>query len=239
MSLSLTQSQNSKNQFSNKVFAHSLRKPIFILFNGENENSQKILSLSRSSSHLRRQVEARWSAILSPTIVRALSSAPLSDYRSLSLSLFVSGEKKNRIWKLPSRTLQRIFGFLSCFLSLILSIDISWKRRFWLPKEPVSLALTLWFSFSMKALGFRSSTILIISSPKLLIGFVICSALSVLRILNSTWYSFLCACVCKFLFCLVTEKMREKKVRNQRFLNILRNACFNFRETCIFKIFFF
>uniref|UniRef100_A0A7N2MLU2 UDP-glucose 4-epimerase n=1 Tax=Quercus lobata TaxID=97700 RepID=A0A7N2MLU2_QUELO len=38
-------------------------------------------SLSRSSSHLRRLVEARWSAILSPTIVRALSSAPLSDYR--------------------------------------------------------------------------------------------------------------------------------------------------------------
>uniref|UniRef100_A0A7N2R5V9 UDP-glucose 4-epimerase n=1 Tax=Quercus lobata TaxID=97700 RepID=A0A7N2R5V9_QUELO len=85
----------------------------------------------------------------------------------------------------------------------------SYLRRFWLPKEPVSLALTLWFSFSMKALGFRSSTILIIPSPKLLIGFVICSALSVLRILNSTWYSILC--VCKFLFCLVTEKMREKK----------------------------
>ena len=132
---------------------------------------------------------------------------------SLSVCLFPK-KKKNRIWKLPSRTLQRIFGFLSCFLSLILSIDISWKRRFWLPKEPVSLALTLWFSFSMKALGFRSSTILMIPSPKLLIGLVIYSALSVLRILNSTWYSFLCACVCKFLFCLVTEKMREKKVRN-------------------------
>ena len=88
----------------------------------------------------------------------------------------------------------------------------SYLRRFWLPKEPVSLALTLWFSFSMKALGFRSSTILVIPSPKLLIGFVICSALSVLRILNSTWYSIFC--VCKFLFCLVTEKMREKKVRN-------------------------
>ena len=197
MSLSLTQTQNSKNQFSNKVFAHSLRKPIFILFNGENENSQKILSLSRSSSHLRRQVEVRWSAILSPMIVRALSSplCPITGL-SLSLSLFVCfRRKKNRIWKLPSRTLQRIFGILSCFLSLILSIDISWKRRFWLPKEPVSLALTLWFSFSMKALGFRSSTILIIPSPKLLVGLVICSALSVLRILNSTWYSFLCACV--------------------------------------------
>nr|POE91541.1 pectinesterase/pectinesterase inhibitor ppe8b [Quercus suber] len=51
-------------------------------------------------------VEARWSAILSPTIIRALSSASLSDY-----------------------------------------------RRFWLPKDPISLALTLWFSFSMKALG--------------------------------------------------------------------------------------
>ena len=105
---------------------------------------------------------------------------------SLSLSVFVSREKKNRIWKLPSRTLQRIFGILSCFLFLILSVDISRKRRFWLPKEPVSLALTLWFSFSMKALGFRSLTILIIPSLKLLIGFVIYSALSILRILNST-----------------------------------------------------
>ena len=100
------------------------------------------------------------------------------------------------------------------------------------------MALTLWFSFSMKALGFRSSAILIILLPKLLIRFVICLALSVLRIFNTTWYS-ICACVCEFLFWLVTEKTREKKVRNYRFLNILSNAGFDFREICIFFNFFF
>ena len=113
--------------------------------------------------------------------------------------------------KLPSRTLQRIFGILSCFLSLILSIDISQKRWLWLPKEPVSLALILWFSFSMKALGFRSSTILIIPSPKLLIGFVICSALSVLRILNSTWYSILFVCV-NFCFVWLPRKWGKRRL---------------------------
>ena len=195
----------------------TLRK--FSLSRGAPLISDDRLRCGGRRSYLRRQSEP--------------SPPPLYPITGLSLYLFVSGEKKNRIWKLPSRTLQRIFGILSCFLSLILSIDISWKRRFWLPKEPVSLALTLWFSFSMKALGFRSSTILMIPSPKLLIGLVIYSALSVLRILNSTWYSFLCACVCKFLFCLVSEKMREKKVRNQRFLNILSNAGFDFREICI------
>ena len=91
----------------------------------------------------------------------------------------------------------------------------------------------------MKALGFRSSTILMIPSPKLLIGFVICSALSVLRILNSTWYSFLCACVCKFLFCLVAEKMREMNVIIYRFLNILSNAGFSFGRFVFSLIFFF
>ena len=46
-------------------------------------------------------------------------------------------------------------------------------------------------------------------------------------------------CVCKFLFCLVAEKMREEKVINYRFLNILSNAGFNFREISIFFKFFF
>ena len=89
----------------------------------------------------------------------------------------------------------------------------SYLRRFWLPKEPVSLALTLWFSFSMKALGFRSSTILIIPSPKLLIGFVICLALSVLRILNSTWYSILWGCMCvNFCFVWLPRKWGKRRL---------------------------
>ena len=55
-----------------------------------------------------------------PLTVRAFSSALLSDYRSLSLSLslFFSIE----LYK-------EFFGILSCFLSLILSIDISLLRQ--------------------------------------------------------------------------------------------------------------
>ena len=46
-------------------------------------------------------------------------------------------------------------------------------------------------------------------------------------------------CVCKFLFCLVAEKMREMNVIIYRFLNILSNAGFSFGRFVFSLIFFF
>ena len=67
-----------------------------------------------------------------PLTVRAFSSALLSDYRSLSLSLSLSVfflRKKIEFGNYLVELCKEFFGILSCFLSLILSIDISLLRQ--------------------------------------------------------------------------------------------------------------